>query len=194
MGFIQILPRPDGDNTRRVNGFVAAEIVGADMVKIDRFGNSRHLVDVAQETIQVQIIADAVFVTLKVGDIDRIKANQRRPQADIRFRQTIARQIAVLAEDLLQTLKRFKDFSNRFVVGFLAGGKTGLVNAVINVVVNPAVQLIDFVSQLNRIVIPGARAWASKAVLNMRMISADSLLTIVWFFLSHRTGTVTRPV
>ena len=99
-----------------------------------------------------------MFVTLKVGDIDRIKANQRRPQADIRFRQTIARQIAVLAEDLLQTLKRFKDFSNRFVVGFLAGGKTGLVNAVINVVVNPAVQLIDFVSQLNRIVIPGARA------------------------------------
>ena len=144
MGFIQILPRPDGDNTRRVNGFVAAEIVGADMVKIDRFGNSRHLVDVAQETIQVQIIADAVFVTLKVGDIDRIKANQRRPQADIRFRQTIARQVAVLAEDLLQTLKRFKDFSDRFVVGFLAGGKTGLVNAVINVVVNPAVQLIDF--------------------------------------------------
>ena len=40
VGFIQILPRPDGDNTRRVNGFVAAEIVGADMVKIDRFGNS----------------------------------------------------------------------------------------------------------------------------------------------------------
>lgn len=96
------------------------------MVKIDRFGNSRHLVDVAQETIQVQIIADAVFVTLKVGDIDRIKANQRRPQADIRFRQTIARQIAVLAEDLLQTLKRFKDFSNRFVVGFWLVAKPAL--------------------------------------------------------------------
>ena len=34
----------------------------------------------------------------------------------------------------------------------------------------------------------------SKAVLNMRMISADSLLTMVCCFLSHSTGTVTRPV
>ena len=28
----------------------------------------------------------------------------------------------------------------------------------------------------------------------MRMMSADSLLTIVFFVLSHSTGTVTRPV
>jgi hypothetical protein len=32
-----------------------------------------------------------------------------------------------------------------------------------------------------------------KAELNMRMISADSLLTIVPVALSQRTGTVTRP-
>jgi hypothetical protein len=34
----------------------------------------------------------------------------------------------------------------------------------------------------------------SKAVLNMRMISEDSLFTIVPRALSHSTGTVTRPV
>lgn len=97
MRFIQILPRTDGDNTRRVDGLVAAEIVGANMVEVDRLRDARHLVDVAQETMQVQVVADAVLVALKVGDIDRIKANQRGPQANVRFRQAIARQVAMLA-------------------------------------------------------------------------------------------------
>lgn len=100
MRFIQILPRPNGDNTRRVDGLVAAEIVGANMVEVDRLRDARHLVDVAQETMQVQVVADAVLVALKVGDIDRIKANQRGPQANVRFRQAIARQVAMLAQDL----------------------------------------------------------------------------------------------
>jgi len=103
--FIQILPWPNGDDARWVNRLVAAEIVGADMVEVDRFGDTRHLVDIAQETIQVQIIADAVFITLKVGDVHRIKTHQRRPQADISFRQLVARQVAMLAEDLLQALQ-----------------------------------------------------------------------------------------
>ena len=105
MWFFQVLPRADGDNTRRVDGLVAAEIVGANMVEVDRVGNTRHLVDVAQKTMQVQVVADAVLVALKVGDIDRIEANQRGPQANVRFRQAIARQVAMLAQDLLQTLK-----------------------------------------------------------------------------------------
>ncbi len=83
---------------------------GCDMVEVDRVGNTRHLVDVTQETMQVQVIADAVLVALKVGDIDRIEANQRGPQANVRFRQAIARQVAMLAQDLLQTLQRFKTF------------------------------------------------------------------------------------
>ena len=179
MRFIQILPRPNGDNTRRVDGLVAAEIVGANMVEVDRLRDARHLVDVAQETMQVQVVADAVLVALKVGDIDRIKANQRGPQANVRFRQAIARQVAMLAQDLFQAFQRFKHLSDRFVIRFLAGGETGLIDTVIDVVVNPAVQLINFLAQLNRVVIPARAPCASNAVLNMRMISADSLLTMV---------------
>ena len=40
----------------------------------------------------------------------------------------------------------------------------------------------------------GLEPFISVSVVNMRMISADSLLTMVWFFLSHSTGTVTRPL
>ena len=41
---------------------------------------------------------------------------------------------------------------------------------------------------------PGAAPTPSKALLNMRMMSADSLLTILPDTLSQSTGTVTRPV
>jgi hypothetical protein len=77
-------------------------------------------------TVQVQVVADTVFVALKVGDVDRIKTNQRSPQTDVRFRQAIARQVAMLTEDLLQALQRCKDVRDRFVIGFLAGGKPAL--------------------------------------------------------------------
>lgn len=54
-----------------------------DMVKVDGLRNARHLVDIAQKTVQIQVVTDAVFVALEVGDINRIKAHQRGPQANI---------------------------------------------------------------------------------------------------------------
>lgn len=190
MWFIQILPRTDGDNTRRVDGLVAAEIVGANMVEVDRLPDARHLVDVAQETMQVQVVADTVLVALKVGDIDRIKANQRGPQANVRFRQAIARQVAMLAQDLFQAFQRFKHLSDRFVIRFLAGGETGLIDTVIDVVVNPAVQFINFLAQLHRIVISGTGAVRVKRGIehadDFRRLIADNRL--VFLVPQHRHG------
>jgi hypothetical protein len=100
----------------------------------------------------------------------------------------------MLAEDLFQTLQRRKYRIDRFVIGLLAGGESGFIDAVVDVVVDPAVQLINLRAQRRRVVIPARAPSPSKAVLNMRMISADSLLTMVCCFLSHSTGTVTRPV
>lgn len=173
---------------------MAAEIVGANMVKIDRLRNPRHLVDVAQETVQVQVVADAMFVALEVGDIHRIKADQRGPQADVRLRQAVARQIAMLAEDLLQSFQGFKDFSDRFVVRFLAGGKSCFIDAVVNVVVDPAVQFVNFIAQLNRVVIPGTGAVRVKRGIEHANDFSGFIADDRLVFLSHSTGTVTRPV
>ena len=62
----------------------------------------------------------------------------------------------MLAEDLLQALQGSKHVADRFVVRFLTGGKARFVDAVVDVVVDPAVQLVNFLAQLNRVVIPGA--------------------------------------
>ncbi len=93
---VQILRRPDGNDAVRVDGGVAAVVVVANVRQADRLGDARHLVDVAQETVQVQVVADAVFVALEVGDVHRIEAHQRGPQTQIGFGQPIAGQVAVL--------------------------------------------------------------------------------------------------
>ena len=64
---------------------MAAEVMITDMIEIDCFGDPRHLVDIAQKTLQIQVIADAVLITLEVGHIHWIKTNQRGPQAKIGF-------------------------------------------------------------------------------------------------------------
>ncbi len=43
---------------------MAAEVMITDMIEIDCFGDPRHLVDIAQKTVQIQVIADAVLITL----------------------------------------------------------------------------------------------------------------------------------
>ena len=75
MGFVKILPWADGDNSRRIDGFMTAVVVGTDVVKIDRFRNARHLIDIPQEPIKVEIVADAMLIALKVGHIDRIETD-----------------------------------------------------------------------------------------------------------------------
>ena len=83
MGFVEVLPRSDRNNAGRVNGFVATEVVIADVIEIDGLRNAWHLVDITQKTVQIQVVTDAVFVALEVGDINRIKTYQRGPQANI---------------------------------------------------------------------------------------------------------------
>ncbi len=134
-----------------------------------------------------------MFVALKVGDIDRIEANQRGPQANVRFRQAIARQVAMLAQDLLETLQRFKHLSDRFVIRFLAGGETGLVDTVVDVVVNPAVQLVNLITQFNRVIISGTSAVRIKCGIehadDFRRLIADNRL--VFLVPQHRHGHAT---
>lgn len=64
---------------------MAAGVMTTDVIEIDCFGNSRHLVGIAQEAIQIQVIADAVPITLEVGRIHWVKTHQRGPQTNIGF-------------------------------------------------------------------------------------------------------------
>ncbi|SSN10488.1 Uncharacterised protein [Klebsiella pneumoniae] len=96
----------------------------------------------------------------------------------------------MLAEDLLQPLQRGKDRIHRFVVSLLAGGKAGFIHAVVDVVIDPAVQLINLFPQRWRVVIPGPGAKAIEGGIKhaddfCRLIADDGLL---FFIPQHRHG------
>ena len=61
----------------------------------------------------------------------------------------------------------------------MGGGEAGSVDAVVDVVIDQRIDCVDLGTQLDRIEIKLGVAQASKALLSMRMISADSLLTMV---------------
>lgn len=98
---------------------MAAIVVMANVRQVDRFGNAWHLIDIAQEAIEVDKITDPVAIALKVGNVNRIKAYQRGPQTQVGFGQAIAGQIAMLTEDLLQPRQRMEQRGYRFVISRL---------------------------------------------------------------------------
>ncbi len=98
---------------------MAAVVVMADVQQVHRIGNARHLINIAQEAVQVTVIADAMTIALKVGHVDRLKAHQRGSQAQISFGEAIAGQIAMLTQNLLQPCQRMEQRGYGFIIGRL---------------------------------------------------------------------------
>ena len=63
----------------------------------------------------------------------------------------------MLPKDLFQPGKRFEELVDSLIVRLLAGGETGLIDAVIDVVIDPAIQLVNLRPQCWRVVVTGTR-------------------------------------
>ena len=62
---IPVKGRADRDHPVRVDGFMTAVVVVTNVRQVYCVGDTRHLVNVAQETAQVQIVADTVAIAFK---------------------------------------------------------------------------------------------------------------------------------
>ena len=69
-----------------------------------------------------------------------------------------------------------------------------LVDAVVYPVVDACIQDVNFRPEFLGIIVSPVAPQALKAELNIRMISEDSLFTMVPVALSQSSGTVARPV
>ena len=119
-----------------------------------------------------------------MGHIHRVETNQGGPQTNIGLRQLVTGQEAVLTKDLFQTLQRRKYPIDRFVIGLLAGGESGFIDSIVDVVIDPAVQLINLRAQLRRVVISSAGTQSVKRGIQhaddfRRLIADDGLLLFV---------------
>lgn len=95
---IEVLRRPFRHDAGRVDGAMAGVVVPLDMGEIHGFGDPRPLIQLSQPVRQVRIVGDPPQVAFEVTVIHRVEANQRGEQADVRFRQVFAGQVALTAQ------------------------------------------------------------------------------------------------
>jgi hypothetical protein len=109
-------------------------------------------VQVAQPVVKPRIIIPDHFkVALEDRDIRDIESEDRGISPDIRLGDVVAKEVRAMArltKMLLQTIERFEDGVNVLFVRFLRLCETGLVHAVVEVVVDPLVHGFDLLAQV----------------------------------------------
>ena len=141
-----------------------------------------------------------------------IEANDGCVEANVGLSEMITNKILSSGENFLQLVKGFEYFRHSLRVCFLRGRKTALVHAICKITTlsvrsRPnerfgALFTSSYTQVLSATISPRSDSgYRSKAafsggrkslneVLRMRMISDDSLFTIFFVLMSHKTGTV----
>lgn len=100
--------------------------------------------------------SSACYADLQQGDylemlhVDDIKSNDCGVEPYVRFgdrASIVVRPILNSREVFLHPIERFEELSNGTLVRFLRGGKTGAINAVVDIVVRPLIRLLDLLPQ-----------------------------------------------
>ena len=75
MRSVEIKLRSQGDDTMRIDGFMALVIVVFNVMNVYRFCNARHLIDSAQIIRQIWEVIDALAIAFEMADINSVKRN-----------------------------------------------------------------------------------------------------------------------
>ncbi|MCY1250883.1 hypothetical protein D9M72_645740 [compost metagenome] len=86
-----------------------------------------------------------------MADIDGVEAHQRREHPPVGFGDRAAGQVAPARQPLFQLVEHVEQRGNALLVGFLARGEAGLVDAVVDSAVDASVEFVDFGAQVLRI-------------------------------------------
>ena len=77
--------RSNWHDTGRIYGSMTLIVVFLDMVKVYRFSDTRHLVEITDISPQVRIVNQSTTIALEVAHINRIEAHQRRKESPVSF-------------------------------------------------------------------------------------------------------------
>ena len=173
-----------GNDASRVQ--TGASAVVALLVKVDpdRLSDTWRLVQVADVAPEVGIVDHAAQVALEVPVVHRVEPDQGGEQANVGQRDPVPDQKAVLREPSLDLVQGLEQGNERPLVGLLGACKAAAVNAVVDLVVDPRVDLVDLLGLGRRIEIAVGRAELAEFTVqhldDLRGLVADdrSLLSI----------------
>lgn len=115
-----------------------------DMLHVHRLGNLGHLVDPTGPLQNVRVILlDPLDVTLEVSVIHGVETHNGRPETQIGLCQRVTDEVVGFRKDLLDPVERFEEWVDIVIVRGLSGRETGLVDAVVDGVVDPFIDSVD---------------------------------------------------
>jgi len=119
---------------------VTGEVVHLDVVHLGALFepfDSPHILTVTEDVL---VITDPLLVSLKVDDIDLIKADECREEANVGEGEGFAgEELATIGKKGLKFVKRAKEVPDCTVVGFLGGSESALVDTVVDALVSPVI-------------------------------------------------------
>ena len=127
---------------------VRAVVVPLDVIHVDGLGDAGVLVQLAQVARELRVVDDAAQVALEVADVHGVEAHERREQAPVRLGDRVAHQVAARREARVELVERVEEPAERALVGGLRAREAGAVDAVVDVLVDERVELVDLGAQL----------------------------------------------
>ena len=148
-----------------------------DVKEVDRLGDPRPMIELAQIALQSGIVGDLPQIALEVAEIDRVEADQRREQAPVRLGQPLAAEEALVGEPRLEPIERLEQSAERLLIGGLGGGEAGAVDPVVDGRVDTRVERVDLGPEIRRIIVALGRAQAVESAVehanDLRRFVAD---------------------
>ena len=121
------------------------------MAKVDRSSNAGTLIQIAHIARKIGIIGKLSDITFKMSNINEIKTYQRDKQAPIGFSVARACQKFGFLHLRFEQIKLIKQRRYRFFTSRLGISKANILDAIIDRVINPFVQVVDLFAQILRI-------------------------------------------
>src|SRR5215831_448200 len=129
-----------------------------DVIEADGVGDSRLLIQIHQIAPQILIVDNTSQIALKMAVINSIEPNECAKEPPVSLDNPVGKEITSLRQTLLKFVERLKKSATGTLVGRLARGETGSVDAVIDVVVKEIGELrvlgLDLVREKIQVFVP----------------------------------------
>mmetsp|Transcript_12754 Transcript_12754/g.39137 ORF Transcript_12754/g.39137 Transcript_12754/m.39137 type:complete len:261 (-) Transcript_12754:471-1253(-) len=121
------------------------EVMSLDVLKVDSLSDTRSLVHVASEPVEVWVGHDALLVALEMGYVDSVEPDQCSEQAYIGKSHLGTTQVPRLAQGFFQLIKFVEKGHKCLFICFLSCGKATFVHTIIHRFVEGLCNGIDFI-------------------------------------------------
>ena len=83
--------------------------------------------------------------------VDWVKADQADKEPDVSFRKPVPQEIVLALQEVFQPIQGLKEAPDFFFINFLLGGKTSLVDPIVDMVVDFLVDPVNVLPQFRGI-------------------------------------------